>query len=265
MSFRIQSLDWLNARIDELERELAEANVRWSVLCADWDKRDEDLSALLAAEKEAREKAEAKAASHERDWYSAKSEFGDAMANARERERKLERDLAETRVKLESAELQYKCIMGHVCSLPHVCEDLLGEMHAHAETRAKLEAAEARGKDGCTCGMSGCSFGCMQDQRDSARTALVETLGELEAAEEAIDALRTYRDEQLAAHAETKRLAEAIIASLPKCDRHPDRPATKAYARGGTRCDECGRDNAPDYQRAAPLRAWFAAHPKEPK
>jgi len=34
-----------------------------------------------------------------------------------------------------------------------------------------------------------------------------------------------------------------LVESLPKCDVHPDRPATKAFDRGGKRyCDDCGAD-----------------------
>lgn len=69
-----------------------------------------------------------------------------------------------------------------------------------------------------------------------------------------------------AQHATLRSLTEALIASLPKCDNHPDRPATKAVKRGGGRwCDECGDPKtwrgpyaAHDYPRAAPLRALVA-------
>lgn len=69
-----------------------------------------------------------------------------------------------------------------------------------------------------------------------------------------------------AQHATLRSLAEALVASLPKCDNHPDRPATKAVKRGSGRwCDECGDPKtwrgpyaAHDYPRAAPLRALVA-------
>jgi hypothetical protein len=61
---------------------------------------------------------------------------------------------------------------------------------------------------------------------------------------------------------------DALLSALPKCDYHPDRPATKSICRGADRfCDECGRDPkrwigpyaVPDLPRAAPLRAILAA------
>lgn len=65
----------------------------------------------------------------------------------------------------------------------------------------------------------------------------------------------------------TKRerdLVEALIESLPKCDVCKAVPATRAYARGGTRfCDACAKKAArprdpvpvaPEYPRAKPLR-----------
>ena len=64
-----------------------------------------------------------------------------------------------------------------------------------------------------------------------------------------------------------RALTDALVASLPKCDAHSDRPATKSFGRGVNRfCDECGAPDAatfipappPDYPRASPLRAIFA-------
>ena len=60
---------------------------------------------------------------------------------------------------------------------------------------------------------------------------------------------------------------DALVAALPKCDYHKDRPATKAWKRGDRRyCDECNPNSigqvAPDYPRAAPLRAILAARGK---
>jgi hypothetical protein len=72
-------------------------------------------------------------------------------------------------------------------------------------------------------------------------------------------------------HAERARSAElcealrALVESLPKCDVHIDRPATRAHERGGARyCDECGTRNpdmqnaVPEYPRAVSLRAAVA-------
>lgn len=61
------------------------------------------------------------------------------------------------------------------------------------------------------------------------------------------------------------KLIEDLVASLPKCDRHTDRPATRAWNRGGERyCEECGtarewETGVPEYPRAAPIRAIEAA------
>jgi hypothetical protein len=129
---------------------------------------------------------------------------------------------------------------------------------------------------------------------------LTETRAKLEAAGHEISGLgRTLQRhsdalaESRLAHAETKRLAEAIIAALPKCDRDGcERPQTKgkeraSYLRPAGRygwCDQCAKDHyviypgtnqenlypspgakVPDMPIAAPLRAWFAAHPGEKK
>jgi hypothetical protein len=72
------------------------------------------------------------------------------------------------------------------------------------------------------------------------------------------------RDEALgdlaAAKAETAKLRElatALIDALPKCDEC-SKPATRAFRRGeGRWCDACGFV-APEYPRAAPLRALMA-------
>lgn len=61
------------------------------------------------------------------------------------------------------------------------------------------------------------------------------------------------------------KLIEDLVASLPKCDRHTDRPATRAWNRGGERyCEECGtarewETGVPEYPLAAPIRAIEAA------
>ena len=60
-----------------------------------------------------------------------------------------------------------------------------------------------------------------------------------------------------------RRLTDALMALLPRCDRHPERPATKAWHRDCARwCDECGdADRAsdgvecPEYPRAPAIRA----------
>ena len=77
---------------------------------------------------------------------------------------------------------------------------------------------------------------------------------------EAHEATRALRE------AETWRLVEALIEALPKCTRCHSRTATKAWVRGASRyCDDCDsrigwvRATAPDYPRAAPLRALLAA------
>jgi len=56
-------------------------------------------------------------------------------------------------------------------------------------------------------------------------------------------------------------LVRELIDTLPKCDRHPDRPATRAWKRGSSRyCDECGTKDVPlnseppEYPRAEALR-----------
>jgi hypothetical protein len=60
---------------------------------------------------------------------------------------------------------------------------------------------------------------------------------------------------------EERERTDALVAALPKCDNHSDRPATKAACRGGPRlCDQCGAgggyyQETPDYPRAEPLRA----------
>lgn len=72
------------------------------VACAD-AARVRDLEAQLAAAKGERDKATAKADAHERDWYAAKAEFGDAMAAQRERLRASESAHAETRRELDEA------------------------------------------------------------------------------------------------------------------------------------------------------------------
>jgi hypothetical protein len=67
------------------------------------------------------------------------------------------------------------------------------------------------------------------------------------------------RDTALVTAALWKRLAEELLATLPKCDDHPDRPATKAIKRGANRwCDECAPLD-PDYPRAKAIRAIQAA------
>lgn len=68
-------------------------------------------------------------------------------------------------------------------------------------------------------------------------------------------------DAERLAHAETWRLVNALIEALPTCDgEHENRPATRAWGRGGPRfCDDCGGDRVPEYPRAAPLRALLAA------
>ena len=61
------------------------------------------------------------------------------------------------------------------------------------------------------------------------------------------------------------KLLDDLVKSLPKCDRHPDRPATRAWVRGRSRyCDECGSatepaHSVPEYPRAAPLRRALEA------
>jgi hypothetical protein len=71
--------------------------------------------------------------------------------------------------------------------------------------------------------------------------------------------IRDLREELRAERART----DALVAALPKCDTHPDRPATKAVKRGGGRwCDDCGPLDA-DYPRAAPLRAIQVARAKD--
>jgi hypothetical protein len=58
---------------------------------------------------------------------------------------------------------------------------------------------------------------------------------------------------------------DALVEALPKCTMPGcNRVATRAYERGGERfCDECGglphTREAPDYPRAAPLRAILEA------
>lgn len=65
--------------------------------------------------------------------------------------------------------------------------------------------------------------------------------------------------------ARERAILAALMDSLPRCDEHRDRPATRARGRGGHRfCDECGtrddgRGPVPEYPRAAPLRAFFGA------
>jgi hypothetical protein len=67
----------------------------------------------------------------------------------------------------------------------------------------------------------------------------------------------TIRDLRAELAAERK-LLDALVASLPKCD-DCDLPATKAFARGERRfCDAHG-GMTPDYPRAPALRAIAAA------
>jgi hypothetical protein len=58
-------------------------------LTAALDRADRAEADLARVEKE-RDKARERAATYERDWYDAKSEFGDAMAKANERVRRVE-------------------------------------------------------------------------------------------------------------------------------------------------------------------------------
>ena len=53
----------------------------------------------------ARDKAQAKAADYERDWYAAKSEFGSAMAKMREALRAAEKRELEALAELDEAKL----------------------------------------------------------------------------------------------------------------------------------------------------------------
>ena len=87
-------------------------------------------------------------------------------------------------------------------------------------------------------------------------------------AEQTGSAVRRANAKVAALQAELAREREilaALVDSLPRCDEHRDRPATRARVRGGRRfCDECGtrddgRGPVPEYPRAAPLRAFFGA------
>jgi hypothetical protein len=80
----------------------------------------------------------------------------------------------------------------------------------------------------------------------------------------AYQAVKELRADLAAERART----HALVESLPKCDNHPDRPATRAWRRGAERwCDECALDPsrwrgsyaAHEYPRAAPLRAILKA------
>jgi hypothetical protein len=57
---------------------------------------------------------------------------------------------------------------------------------------------------------------------------------------------------------EERQLRRALVVTLPRCDVHPLRAATRSRGRGGARlCDECRADEAgivPEYPRAEPLR-----------
>lgn len=76
---------WVPEALNRVAEESAEARAR-----------------AESAEARARaEKAEAKAAQYKRDWYAAKSEFGEAMAKARARIRELEAALATAREQRE--------------------------------------------------------------------------------------------------------------------------------------------------------------------
>jgi hypothetical protein len=60
-----------------------------------------------------------------------------------------------------------------------------------------------------------------------------------------------------------EKALRSLVDTLPRCDQHPDRPATRAWVRGAGRyCDECGLKHEPnpvhEYPRAQPLRNAIA-------
>jgi hypothetical protein len=62
-------------------------------------------------------------------------------------------------------------------------------------------------------------------------------------------------------YSKLRDLVADLLATLPACDNHPDRPATRALRRGVERyCDECGSKYpdmlvpVPEYPRAQALR-----------
>lgn len=96
-----------------------------------------DLEAQLAAAKAERDKATAKADAHERDWYAAKSEFGDAMTAQRERLRASESAHAETRRGLEVFE---KSRRDWIAVLDARSEELAASVAREAETWRMVDA-----------------------------------------------------------------------------------------------------------------------------
>lgn len=170
--------------------------------------------------------------------------------------------------------------------LPTINAKLTASESAHAETKARLDRLYAEHRDLL-----------MQIENASAdtpdvtqaivlmkeRQAHAETRRELEAISLSLASSKAAHcdevrrsESSVAREAETWRMVDALIAALPKCTRlvgaddtlvECDRPATRAFERGGARyCDECAAAKAatfgsvpPDYPRAAPLRA-LASH-----
>lgn len=59
-----------------------------------------------------------------------------------------------------------------------------------------------------------------------------------------------------------RAMGDAIVDALPRCEEHPDQPATRGRRAGGYRyCDECS-GNVPEYPHAALVRAWQEARAK---
>jgi hypothetical protein len=103
------------------ERDEARANYAFMVERAANEKLDgyRELAAKAAAAENARDKAQAKAADYERDWYEAKSEFGSAMAKMREALRAAEQRELSALAELDEATVKLgtlaKLLVAHGC------------------------------------------------------------------------------------------------------------------------------------------------------